>query len=251
MKRPKALRVDWLVEAWRIGEALELLPDRPYNAFVAMANPDDKKMAGLRDFKNSPVAAEVRAAIVALQETIRLDALRIWSNKEKYEIAGDDLDRISGLLKRRTRIATMKAARHCELVCPATGATRTFHILAHMWLSKVHGDCYISRKAVWKPVLVVASIGGTFTTQNAIGANSMTPREKGSRSSTLKLAVADARRSDPFATAAEVLDRLCPGDTVKEAKDGRVFYWNRSGDLVSVGLDRYENIFSEVKPSTG
>jgi len=47
------------------------------------------------------------------------------------------------------------------------------------------------------------------------------------------------------------LNLLCGGEVVKECKDGRVWYWNEKGTLTSIGLDRFETIFSEQKPSTG
>jgi hypothetical protein len=89
------------------------------------------------------------------------------------------------------------------------------------------------------------------TASDATSASARRRRPKVSRKSALSLAVARERRKHPLAKASEILNRLCGTDAVEEVKDGRVFYWNNEGALVSVGLDRFENIFSDEKPSTG
>ena len=57
--------------------------------------------------------------------------------------------------------------------------------------------------------------------------------------------IADERRRDRHVTAMQALDRLCGGDVVKEYKDDRVYYWDAKDKLVSVGLNRFETIFSQ------
>ena len=97
----------------------------------------------------------------------------------------------------------------------------------------------------------IAAIARTSRAANTLKSKPGERRPLVDRRSTLAKAVSDERQQDPTATAWEVLNRLCGGDVVKEHKDGRVWYWNKKGKLTSVGLDRFETLFSEQRPSTG
>lgn len=95
----------------------------------------------------------------------------------------------------------------------------------------------------------ITAIARTASTANTIKAKGKRPNVD--RRGALARAVSQERGKDKHATAGEVLDRLCGGDVVTECREGRVWYWNDEGKLTSVGLDRFETIFSEQKPSTG
>lgn len=95
----------------------------------------------------------------------------------------------------------------------------------------------------------IAAIARTVSIANKINAKGERPTVD--RRSPLTKAIARERQKDRNATAMNVLNLLCGGEVVKECKDGRVWYWNEKGTLTSIGLDRFETIFSEQKPSTG
>ena len=97
----------------------------------------------------------------------------------------------------------------------------------------------------------IAAIVRTASAANRLKSKPGELRPNVDRRSKLAQAVSNERGQDHAATAWEVLDRLCGGDVVKEHKDGRVWYWNEKDKLTSVGLDRFETIFSEQRPSTG
>ena len=120
---------------------------------------------------------------------------------------------------------------------------------AHMKLGRILIDRYVCPEWKRQLPLIVASIGGETTSQAAT--LKATQRRTGDRRSTLTQAVSRERSQDRFATAAEVLDRLCGGDVVKELRDGRVWYWDKQDVLKDIGLNRFETIYGQQKPSTG
>ena len=122
----------------------------------------------------------------------------------------------------------------------------TAALIVHGMLGQILIQHFVCPEWKWQIPLFTASISNSSASE---AATLKGQRERNvDRRSALARAVARERR-DRHATAAEVLDRLCGGDVVKEFKDDRVWYWNDRGKLTSVGLDRFETIFSEQAPA--
>lgn len=236
MAQIKTVDVSWLDQAWRISLVIAELPNNPPGGLLS----DQRKWP--------PLTGITRKAIELLQDTIALHlSYRSWvTHKAKIKLPNGDA---MFFVDTRYPADTLKQMALQAKAGIKFEAVDLWAFDAHLKLGRILLDRYVCTE--WKRVLPlsVASIGGQFTSQTA-KVKAIQPRQ-GDRRSTLARAVAEQRGLDRYATCAEVLDRLCGGDTVKELKNDRVFYWDAKYKLKDVGLDRFENIFSQQKPSTG
>jgi len=237
MAHMKGQNVDWLDEAWRISEAIAELPDGPPGLLSI-----EKKWP--------PLTGHTKQWIEILQTTISLHlAYRIRVvHKHKFKDPNGSVRMF--IWEGRDPVETLKTYAALESIGVNLTSVDKWAIDAHAKLGRILIDRYVCREWKRELPLIVASIGGASTSQAAT-LKATQPR-KIDRRSTLTKAVAQERRYDPFATAWEVLDRLRGRNVVeKEKQDGLVWYRNEKDELKSVGLDRFETIFSEQKPSTG
>ncbi len=235
MAQIKAQKVDWLDQAWRISSVIAEMPDSPPGLLSASR-------------KWPPLTGTHKLLIELLQDTIALHLAYRAKVVHKVSLTFSDGDKGMFYLRSRDPATTIKDMAFLATIGVKLQPVDLWAYDAHMKLGRILIDRYVCKE--WKRIvpLIVAAIGGATTSQTAT-LKATQPRNADRRSALAK-AVAEERSQDLFATAGEVLDRLCGGDVVKECKDGRVWYWNKDV-LTSVGLDRFETIFSEQKPSTG
>lgn len=236
MAQIKAQDVNWLDEAWRISTVIADMPDNPPGLLSASR-------------KWPPLIGHTKQAIEILQTTISLHLAYRLRVVHKHKFTFPDGSVRMFLWEQREPVATQKAYAALESMGIKLTGVDQWAIDAHMKLGRILIDRYVCKEWKRELPLIVASIGGETTSQTA-KLNSRQPRNVDRRSK-LAQAVSNERKTDPTATAWEVLDRLCGGDVVKEHKNSRVWYWNKKDQLTSVGLDRFETIFSEQRPSTG
>lgn len=236
MAHMKGQNVDWLDEAWRISAVIAELPDGPPGLLSV-------------ERKWPPLTGLTKQWIEILQTTISLHLAYRIRVVHKHRLKFPDGSVRMFIWEGREPVETLKTYAALESIGVKLTSVDKWAIDGHAKLGRILIDRYVCKAWKRELPLIVASIGGASTSQVAT-LKAKQPRNI-DRRSTLAKAVAQERGHDQFATAGEVLDRLCGGDVVKECKDGRVWYWNHKGDLKSVGLDRFETIFSEQKPSTG
>lgn len=236
MVQMKGQNVDWLDEAWRISAVVADMPSNP---------------PGLLSVDKSwpPLTGLTKQWIEILQTTISLHLAYRIRIVHKHKMKSPDGSVRMFIWEGRDPVATRKAYAALESIGVKFTSIDHWAIDAHVKLGRILIDRYVCEEWKRELPLIVASIGGAFTSKSAT-LKATQPRRV-DRRSTLARAVAGERACDPTATAGQVLDRLCGGEVVKECSDGRVWYWNDKDDLKSVGLDRFETIFSEQKPSTG
>ena len=237
MAQIKAPNVNWLDQAWRISEVIADMPDGPPMSLVTGIG------------KPPQLSDRQRVLIELLQDTIALHLAYRSKMVHKITVTLPDGGKALIAPQSRNPVATAKTLAFLLKIGVKPQGVDLWAYDAHMKLGRILIDRYVCPE--WKRLLplIVASIGGETTSQAA------TLKAKQNfgvdRRSTLAKEVSKQRRSDPTATAAEILDRLCGGDVVKELRDERVFYWDKKGNLKDIGLDRFETIYSEQKPSTG
>ena len=239
MAQIKAQNINWLDQAWRISGAIADMPDGPPMGLLTGVD------------KPPPLNDRQRVLIEMLQDRVALHlAYRVHvvhKHKEKFP---DGSVRMF-IWEQRDPIATLKAYAALQSNGVKLTGVDTWAIDAHVKLGWILIDRYVCKE--WKRLLplIVASIGGETTSQTATLKAKQTRNID--RRSTLAKEVSKQRKFDPTATAAEILDRLCGGDVVKELKDEKVWYWDKTGTLKNIGLDRFETIYGEQKPkpSTG
>jgi hypothetical protein len=232
----KAPDVNWLDEAWRISAVIAAMPDTPPGL--------------LSDVKEWPKLSHgLKLQIDSLQKTI---AVQLGYRTSVVHKASFELPTGEKGLFWLNSVDPTGTRRHLALLFKLGVKLESVDLWAfdaHMKLGRILLDRYVCKEWKRELPLIVASIGGATTSQTA-KLKARQPRNVDRRSS-LALAVAKERRNNPTASAIEVFNRLCGGDVVKEMSNERVHYWDAKGNLKSVGMDRYETIFSEQKPSTG
>ena len=233
MAKTKPPRVEWLDEAWLISAVIAGMPNSPPSQFYANGWPVSGN--GRRKFEE--LQSLIAEFIVGRIEIV----YRLKNQQEDGLLLFDPSNRDPAVTLNSTILCRSKGIKFRP--------EDLWGFDAHVKLGQILIDRYVSDEWKRQLPLVVASIGGAFTSQTA-SLNAKQPRPKVDRRSTLAQAVARERKLDPHAAASVVLDGLCGGDVVKELKGDRVYYWSAKGELTSVGLDRYETIFSEQKPST-
>lgn len=240
MAHIKIPQTNWLDSAWEISAVLEGMPSGPANRLAALVWKDAEKYKG--PTLNDDVIDAIEGLLIDI--TLRLAYRLQVHHKAHKKLNSRPID-----LENRDPKVTLKAIKRIESGGVVLDTTDFSAFDAHIKLSRILIDGYVSPE--WKRTLplLVASISGATTSQTAT-LKATQPR-KVDRRSTLSKAVSQERRKDPHATAMEVLDRLCGGDVVKETKGERVWYWDKKDVLKDIGLDRFETIFGEQKPSTG
>lgn len=236
MAQIKAQTTNWLDEAWRISLVIAEIPEGP-------------PMGLLTGIGKSPQLSEWQIAFIELlQDAIGLHLAYRSGMVHKFTGTLPDGGKVLFAPQSRNPVETGKLFVWLVKQNVKLQAVDMWAYDAHMKLGRILIDRYVCKEWKRKLPLIVASISGASTSQTATLKAKQT--RKVDRKSTLTQAVSQQRRDDPFASAMEVLDRLCGGDVVKETRDERVFYWDKKGDLKSIGLDRFETIYSEQKPST-
>ena len=237
MGQIKKFGTNWLDQAWRISCVIAEMPDGPPMSLLTRIG----KAPALTDRQQFFIELLQDHIEVFLQYRSRIvyKITDILPDGAKGDIAPDsrnpaDTEKI--LAKLRAKVGKLKGVD-------------LWAYDAHMKLGRILIDRYVCKDWKRKLPLIVASISGASTSETAT--LNQKQRRPVDRRSPLTQAVSQQRRDDPFASAMEVLDRLCGGDVVKELRDERVFYWDKKGDLQIIGLDRFENIYSKQKPSTG
>lgn len=237
MANIKSLNVNWLDQAWRISRVIADMPDSP-------------PMSLLNEIgKSPPLSDRQRFLIELLQDTIALHLVYRSRMVHKIALILPDGDKADIVPASRNPVDTAKTLAFLQKTSAKLKDVDLWAYDAHMKLGRILIDRYVCKE--WKRLLplIVASIGGETTSQTATLKAKQTRNID--RRSTLTKEVAQQRRFYPTASANEILHRLCGGDVVKEMKDGRVFYWDGKDHLQDIGLDRFETIYSEQKPSTG
>lgn len=237
IKRPAT---NWLDEAWNISKLVADMPNYPRGDGLLSVEPSTEQ------WELNPAT---KRQIELLQDAIALElAYRL---RVIHKVKLRDSNGKTAMLFIEDSDPAQFRIKYAELgvIGVKFQVADLFAIDAHAKLSQILIDRFVCDE--WKRILplIVASIGGNPTAYTMSG-RAAQPRPNVDRRSALSKAVAAVRRRNPELTAYEVLNRLDGGDVVQEHKNGRVYYLE--GDkLVSVGLDRFETIFSEQKPSTG
>ena len=237
MAQIKKFDTNWLDQAWRISSVIADTPDSPPMSLLTGAG----KAPALTDRQQFFIELLQDHIEVFLQYRSRIvyKITDILPDGAKGDIAPHsrnpaDTEKI--LAKLQAKVGTLKDVDFWAYD-------------AHMKLGRILIDRYVCKDWKRQLPLIAASISGASTSQTATLKAKQTRNID--RRSTLAKEVSKQRKFDPTATAAEILDRLCGGDVVKELRDERVFYWDKNGHLENIGLDRFETIYSEQKPSTG
>ena len=237
MAHIKAQNINWLDQAWRISSVIADMPDGPPMGLLAGVG------------KPPPLHDRHRVLIEKLQDRIAFHlAYRVRVVHKHRKTFPDGSTRMF-ICEQRDPIATLQAYAALQSIGVKLTDLDMWALEAHLKLGRILIDRYVCKDWKRQLPLIVASISGASTSETAT--LNQKQRRAVDRRSPLAQAVWQQRRDDPFASAMEVLDRLCGGDVVKELRDERVFYWDKKGDMQSIGLDRFETIYSEQKPSTG
>lgn len=234
MPQPRAPKVDWLLEAWHLSTTLLDVPTRPLNLGSLGRVPLDESVesylaglqARLNDFLNYCVAKKFGGRAKGLRAFGGEDSRDLIATRNELKQAGMDFDE------------------------RATAA-----IFVHVQIGFIRQHYYLREPSrITLPVTLAAIAGKSAALTNAINASHQRDVD---RRGPIARFVAAERKRDPCATCAQVLDRICDSndlairDVVKRFSDGRLFYLDDDGTETSMGLDRFETIFSEQKPSTG
>ena len=229
MTKPTLPNIDWFGEGWRAWAILKAVPQ-----------------LGLLS-KHEPLSAETISDLEALQ-----DRLVQFVNYTLY--------------RRRPKTLPLKRGRRftiCgRLPQASTGMLKFFkdtlgfefttNEVAAFYSHGMIGDILVGENATSQiretlPLLVasVAGQGVHFAAHKAASAK----RGKADRRSKLRCELERCIRNHPGETAFSILHRLA-GERVVEKSDGsRVWYRTKEGELKEIGIDRYENVFSEAKRS--
>lgn len=235
MAQIKAQVTNWLDEAWHIGVVIADFPDNPPGLLASFSS-------------WPPLQGGPKLSIELLQDKIALHLAYRSKMVHKINVTLSDGAKVLIAPQSRNPINTAKTLAFLVKIGVKLQGVDLWAYDAHMKLGRILIDRYVCLEWKWQLPLIVASIGGSTTSQTASLKAKQTRQID--RRSTLTREVAKQRRSDPTASAAEILNRLCGGDVVKEMKNERVWYWDGKGVLKSIGLDRFETIFAEQKPST-
>ena len=238
MAKPKALIVDWLVEARHIKTVIDQISGAP-GLLVDLSTwrPDRTGLA--------PVGHLMRLVRVFLTDRIsKKTPTKKPKQGEIYGVFTDDPAKTWPLLEHFTDVLDLEFT---------DAEQRAF--VAHNMLAQILQDGWISSFAREQLPLQVASIQGESVSASRSKSASK-ERPKVDRRSPLAKLVAEERAKDKDATASEVLHRLVGSNNadVREAvqfKGDRVQYRNPKGVWTSISHDRFETIFSQQKPSTG
>lgn len=232
----KGPKVNWLEKAWDLAVLFENMPSAPPSTavlgFLARVSHSQREaLQGLAMTISHHMAYRMRTyyKVIPIVDGKKGAHAFTWGDPERLLLAYRDVAQMGAQFT----------------------ITDWMAIDAQIKLATVLLDGFISPDWKRELPLIVASIGGPPISRTA---SSNAAQLRGNeRLSPLACAVAAARKSDPHATCAEVLHDLennCR-DVVKEIKDGRIHYFKGDGTVTDIGLDRFENIFSEQKPSTG
>lgn len=235
MPKPRAPNIDWLLEAWNLSTRLVDVPARRLTLGSLGPVPLDESVESylaslqikLNEFLNYSVTIKLGAGKAkTLPRFDGDDSLHLIAARNELKRAGMDFDE------------------------RATAA-----IFVHAQICFVRQHRYLADPSrITLPVTLAAIAGKSAALTNAINAS----RQRNvDRRGPIPRIVADERSRDPFASCADVLHRICNSndrevrEVVLRYTDGRLFYRDDDGEEASMGLDRFETIFSEQKPSTG
>ena len=229
MKKPTLPNVDWFGEGWR---AWAILKDVPQLGLLS---------------QYQPLPAETVSDLEALQ-----DRLVEFVNYT--------------LVRRRPKTLPLKRGRRftiggrlpqaaigkLELYKDTFQFEFTTNEVAAFYAHSMIGEILAAENAPSQiretlPLLVasVAGQGINLAMHKAASAKRM----QADRRSSLRCELERCIRNHPGETAFSILHRL-EGDCVVKKSDGeRLWYWTKEGELKEIGIDRYENVFSEAKRS--
>ncbi len=235
MPKPRAPKIDWLLEAWNLATRLADVPARRLTLGSLGPVPLDESVESylaslqikLNEFLNYSVTIKLGAGQAkALPKFDGDDSRHLIAARNELRRAGMDFDE------------------------RATAA-----IFVHAQIGFVRQHLYLDDTSrITLPVTLAAIAGKSAALTNAINASGQHNVDRRGRIARI---VADERKRDPFATCLEVLNRICDSndlevrEVIQGYKDDRLFYLDKNGKEASIGLDRFENIFSLQKPSTG
>ena len=235
MGQIKAQDINWLDEAWSLSSVIAGLPS---------ISADGGLLAAIQPLP--PLDAATKKHLELLQSTIALHLAYRLFVVHKVSYVRKDGAKGMFIIEDRDPVAFGKAYARLSSIGIKFAMIDNWAIDAHCKLGRVLIYGWVCDE--WKRILplIVASIGGD--TVATVASRKATKKRMSDRRSTMAKAVADARLQDRSATAWEVLNRLSGGDVVRDVKNERVYYWDAKDKLKSVGLDRFETVFSEQAP---
>lgn len=241
MPQPKAPRIDWLLEAWRLAELLPSVPSRRLTIEGGKVPLDDEVIQHfntLLDMVNAEMAHAVRKAVPPAER------------KQMPQFEGND---VRVILATANEVLDRVRGTDSDLGVVDVG------IAIHKVVASVRQHHYLSGDQRLKlPVFVAAMAGGSVAVQNAI--NAQQPRPGQEREGPIRRIVREERSHDRHRTWADVLDSVCSAGAdaaVREiiigCKNGRLHYWwdEEHKRQTSMGLDHFQAIFNEEKPQGG
>ena len=249
MGKLKALRVNWVVEAWKVRDVVIDMKDiDPGNALS-------------RDYQRPEIAAAKIDALEGLQDRLA-EHLAYRMSLQKPQLRPNKGYRWA--FNSRDPTYTREQTTYLVDVVGIKFASQELEaITAHILIGQTLERRWISYEDKFELILSVASIsmfgGRVASTNRAV------PRPRADRRSTLRRETELAVRNHAGETASEILVRLT-GGIVESSDASNVMYWAKPGELKTITRDRFENVFTDAnnavaaarakgqrprKPSTG
>jgi hypothetical protein len=227
----KALRINWIQEAWKIRSVIADIKDRPPGNPLAAEYPRRLELPA-----SKIEALEMLQDWLAQHLTYRMSLQRTRLRPDKGH---------RWAFNSRIPAYTLEQQDYLsDVVGMKFQVPEQFAIEAHVLIGSTLECGWIAYEDKFELVLLIASIsmfGGRVA-----GTNRAVPRPTADRRSALRRETELAIQNHPGETASEILVRLT--DVVVESSDAsRVTYWVKQGKLKTITRDRYENVFSDAK----
>ncbi|MDP2369820.1 hypothetical protein [Rhodoferax sp.] len=231
MAQIKAQDVNWLDEAWRIASVIAGLPSAP---------------PGLLSVESRwpPLTGTAKLVIELLQDTIALHLAYRSKVVHKASITFPDGHKAMFWLHSRDPATTAKAMALLVNIGVKLQKIDLWAYDAHMKLGRILLDRYVCEEWKRQLPLIVASIGGDFTSRSAT-LKATQPRQV-DRRGPLTIAIEQAvRRADDDATIS-IYYALKADGKVERREGGKVYYYV-GDDLQDVTWGRFGVIVSDAR----
>jgi hypothetical protein len=208
MAQIKALKVNWLDQAWRISSVISEMPDSPPMSLLEGKG------------KSKPLSDRQRVLIELLQDTIGLHLQYRSRMVHKITVTLADGDKADIAPQSRNPVATAKTLAFLRKIGVKLKDVDLWAYDAHMKLGRILIDRYVCKE--WKRILplIVASISGETTSETA----TLKASQPRTRRIELRDKKIEAQRCNPTYSYKQLLT-LLEGDGIVTRWDDDIVHW--------------------------
>lgn len=211
MAQLKAQNINWLDEAWRVSSVIAEMPDTPPGLLSTL-------------LKWPPLQGSTKQHIRLLQDGIALHLAYRSKVVHKISVESSDGEKLLISPQSSNPVATAKTLAFLRKIGVKLQPVDLWAYDAHMKLGRILLDRYVCKE--WKRILplVVASIGGNYSSETAT-LKAIQPRNRPTNE--LREGKANALSKNPFSNWKELLNHL-QGDEIVIEWDEKLIRWNDS-----------------------